>query len=64
MTIRTAIYLDRDGKQKCVYHERTAPPDPRREDGGQVTHAWEHPMDERDTCEACTRGVLPKEVRR
>ena len=63
--MRTSVEVAKDGTRR-VYHERVAPPDKRRpEHDGRVTHAWTHADTPaiRAACDACQRGVLPKEAR-
>jgi hypothetical protein len=55
--METKVEVDAEGKPVRVYH-RAGTVDERKDE----KYAWTHPIAEQETCEACTKGRIPKEV--
>lgn len=49
----TKVEGDRDGNPVRIYHEA----------GVKGRYSWVHPYDERESCDACTKGTIPADIR-
>ena len=52
--MRTLIEASRDGTPLRVFHRA----------GKDGTFSWTHPMEERETCIACTQKLIPEHIKK
>jgi hypothetical protein len=63
VAVITRIEADAAGKPERVYHSAGAVTvdGVRRAD---ARYAWTHPIEERPSCDACTKGTIPDSVKK